>query len=72
MKKKLMNFLFGKKYPIYNSQGQVAHRWGKFMERWKTRYQKSANLDWRNHSGLNFSKSQESPPDERPPEKMSE
>ena len=60
-----MNFLFGKKYPIYNSQGRLAHRWGDFMERWKARYQKNADLDWRNHSGLNFSESGEPPAAEK-------
>ena len=66
-----MDFLFGKKHPIYDSKGRLAHRWEGFMDRWKTRYQNSANLDWRNHSGLNFSESQE-PPTEPPAEPVEE
>lgn len=50
-----MNFLFGKKYPIYDSKGNLAHRWEEFMGKWKERYKKSENLNWKNHSGKTFS-----------------
>ena len=51
-----MDFLFGKKYPIYDSKGQMSHRWEEFMSRWKERYRKDEALNWKNHSGKSFSK----------------
>ena len=54
MKKRIMDFLFGKKPVIYNSQGRIEHRWRGFMDRWKDRYKRDENLNWRNHSGLHF------------------
>ena len=56
MLKKIMNFLFGKKYPIYDSKGQISHRNSEFMDAWEKRYQNSPDLNWRNHSGGNFRK----------------
>ena len=52
--KRLMNFLFGKKPAIYDSQGKINHRWAGFMERWRERYRSGEALNWRNHSGLHF------------------
>ena len=52
--KKIMDFLFGKKYPIYNPKGQIAHRWKEFMDKWGERYEKNENLNWKNHSGKSF------------------
>ena len=50
-----MDFLFGGKYPIYNSKGQITHRWEEFMDKWKNRYKTTESLNWKNHSGQSFS-----------------
>lgn len=52
--KKIINFLFGKKYPIFNAQGEIEHSRKEFFKQWKQRYQKDSNKDWRNHSGLYY------------------
>ena len=49
-----MDFLFGKKYPIFNKEGQVEHRREKPFEKWKQRYTSNQNKNWRYHCGLRF------------------
>lgn len=53
-----MDFLFGKKFPIFNSEGEIEHARKDAMESWKERYEKEASADWRNHSGMTFKKPQ--------------
>lgn len=50
--KKVIEFLFGKKYPIFNKKGEIEHSRQDMFKSWKQRYQKDANKNWRNHSGL--------------------
>ena len=51
-----MDFLFGKKFPIFNSEGEIEHTRKKAMESWKERYEKEPGADWKNHSGMTFKK----------------
>ena len=55
--KKLMDFLFGKKYPVFNKEGEIEHSRKKSFEEWKSRYKNSPERDWRNHSGQSFKES---------------
>ena len=57
--KKIINFLFGKKYPIFDEKGKIQHSREDFFKSWKTRYQKDINKDWRNHSGLSYKQESE-------------
>ena len=36
--KKIMNFLFGKKYPIFNKEGEIEHSRKDFLENGKESY----------------------------------
>ena len=56
--KKIMEFLFGKKYPIFNKEGQIEHSRKDSFQQWKERYLQDPNKNWRNHTGLNFKGSQ--------------
>ncbi|MGI9549372.1 MAG: hypothetical protein ACR2M7_05325 [Bdellovibrionales bacterium] len=49
-----MNFLFGKKYPIFNKEGKIQHRRDLFFKEWKERYTQDSNKNWKNHSGRAF------------------
>lgn len=55
---KIMNFFFGKKFPIFNEQGEIEHNRKKSMQAWKKRYENETSSDWRNHSGMTFKKPQ--------------
>ena len=55
--KKIMEFLFGKKYPIFNKEGQIEHSRKDSLKEWKDRYKTDPNKNWRNHTGLNFKSS---------------
>ena len=52
-----MDFLFGKKYPIFNEDGEIEHSRKDRFEEWKSRYKNSSERDWRNHSGQSFKES---------------
>lgn len=52
--KKIMEFLFGTKYPIFNKKGKIQHSRDQFVEEWKTRYKNDPNYDWKNHAGMHF------------------
>ena len=52
--KKIMEFLFGKKYPIFNKEGEIQHNRKKFLKQWKESYTKNPEKNWRNHSGTIF------------------
>jgi len=45
--KKIMEFLFGTKYPIFNKKGKIQHSRDQFVEEWKTRYKNDPNYDWK-------------------------
>ena len=49
-----MDFLFGKKYPIFNKKGEIDHKRYDAMKEWKESYQKAPDKNWRNHSGMSF------------------
>lgn len=49
-----MEFLFGKKYPIFNKQGEIEHSRKEFFKEWKNYYKKNPEKNWRNHSGMVF------------------
>ena len=51
---RIMDFLFGKKFPIFNPQGEIEHHRENSMKAWKERYEKDATGDWKNHSGMVF------------------
>ena len=50
----VMDFLFGKKFPIFNKEGKIEHSRKNAMESWKKRYENDEDADWRNHSGMTF------------------
>ena len=52
--KKLMVFLFGTKYPIFNEKGKIQHSRETFVEKWKLNYKNNPNYNWKNHSGTQF------------------
>ena len=52
--KKIMAFLFGKKYPIFNKSGEIEHQREDFFKQWRESYIKNPDKDWRNHSGASF------------------
>lgn len=54
MIQKIMNFLFGKKPPIFNSKGKISHDRKTSFEAWQERYKNNDNYNWKNHSGMNF------------------
>ena len=54
--KKIMEFFFGKKFPIFNSKGQIFHQRKKAREAWKARHEKDPTKNWKNHSGLFYKK----------------
>ena len=56
--KKIMEFLFGKKYPIFNKEGEIEHPRKDHFNQWKDRYTADPNKNWRNHAGLNFKDTQ--------------
>ena len=58
---KIMDFFFGKKFPIFNAQGEIEHTRKEAMKSWKERYEKEASSNWRNHSGMTFKKPQDKP-----------
>ena len=49
-----MEFLFGKKYPIFNEKGEIEHSRKKFFKEWKEVYTKDPEKNWRNHTGMIF------------------
>ena len=49
-----MSFLFGKKYPIFNREGEIEHKRKSFFKKWRESYTKDPDKNWRNHSGINF------------------
>ena len=51
---RVMNFLFGKKFPIFNTRGEIEHHRESSMKAWRKRYKKEASADWKNHSGMVF------------------
>ena len=58
--KKLLDFLFGKKPPIFNSRSEVEHQLKRNRWReWDSRYQQGTEYDWRHHEGMNFYKDSE-------------
>ena len=59
LSKKIMTFLFGSKYPIFNKKGEIEHSRENSIEKWKTKYKEDPKNNWRNHTGLKF---EESPP----------
>ena len=54
--KKIMNFLFGKKYPIFNKEGEIEHQRKNFLKKWKESYKRNPEKNWRNHKGMIFKK----------------
>ena len=54
MTKKIMEFLFGKKYPIFNKKGRIEHSRKESFEEWKESYTKNPEKNWRNHTGMQF------------------
>lgn len=54
--KKVMEFLFGKKYPIFNKEGDIEHSRKDSFKEWQERYKNDSNKNWRNHTGLYFKK----------------
>ena len=52
--KKIMEFLFGKKYPIFNKEGEIEHPRKKFFKEWKESYKQNPEKNWRNHKGTVF------------------
>ena len=56
--KKIMEFLFGKKYPIFNKEGEIEHSRKDNFKQWKERYKTDSNKNWRNHKGMHFKNSQ--------------
>jgi len=63
MIKKVMEFLFGKKYPIFNKEGEIEHSRKTFFNQWKNSYKKAPEKDWRNHSGMFFQDKNPKPQD---------
>lgn len=49
-----MDFLFGKKYPIFNKKGEIQHERPHHFNQWKKRYTEDPDKSWKNHSGLFF------------------
>ena len=49
-----MEFLFGKKYPIFNKEGDIEHSRKGFFKQWKESYKKNPEKNWRNHAGMTF------------------
>lgn len=49
-----MTFLFGTKYPIFNEEGEIAHKRDKSFKKWKEKYLKDSNKNWRYHDGMSF------------------
>ena len=54
--KKVMNFLFGKKFPIFDSKGEISHKRLQVLQAWKVRYRQDETKNWRHHSGRRFKK----------------
>ena len=52
-----MEFLFGAKYPIFNKEGEIQHSRKQFVQKWKEKYIKAPNYNWRNHTGMQFKNS---------------
>ena len=52
--KKIMDFLFGKKYPIFNEKGEIRHSQEGFFKKWKKSYQDNPEKNWKNHTGMFF------------------
>ncbi len=52
--KKIMEFFFGKKYPIFNKEGEIRHHRESFFKTWKESYTKNPEKNWRNHTGMFF------------------
>ena len=52
---KLLDFLFGKKPPIFNNKGDIQHQLKKnTWSEWVDKYKKSPEYNWRRHSGKFF------------------
>ena len=54
LSKKIMIFLFGSKYPIFNKKGKIEHSREDSIETWKKKYKEDPTYNWRNHTGLQF------------------
>ena len=54
--KRIMDFLFGKKPPIFNSKGDIEHQREVSFSKWKERYENDVNYNWKNHSGMIYQK----------------
>lgn len=52
--KKIMEFFFGKKYPIFNKQGEIEHSRKKFFKEWKLAYKEDLTKNWNHHKGMIF------------------
>ncbi|MBT4760416.1 MAG: hypothetical protein HOO06_01855 [Bdellovibrionaceae bacterium] len=51
--KKLLEFLLGKKPPIFNKDGAIEHpKNPRQWELWRKRYTSEAGRNWRNHAGV--------------------
>ena len=51
---KIMEFLFGKKYPIFNQQGEIEHSRKDFFKKWKQSYKQDPQKNWKYHNGMVF------------------
>ena len=54
--KKVMNFLFGKKPPIFDSKGDIDHKRAMSFKKWRDRYINDGSYNWKNHSGMLYKK----------------
>ena len=52
--KKIMEFLFGRKYPIFNTKGQIEHSQKKSFKKWEDFYNNNPEKKWKNHKGTVF------------------
>jgi 3-phenylpropionate/cinnamic acid dioxygenase small subunit len=49
---KILDFLFGKRAPIFDANGEVKHNLPKEKwDAWNNRYHQGAEYNWRNHVG---------------------
>ena len=45
--KRFMDFLFGKKYPIFNKKGEIEHHRKQSFKDWSLSYKKNPNKNWK-------------------------
>ncbi|MBC6416072.1 MAG: hypothetical protein GDA46_06790 [Bdellovibrionales bacterium] len=60
LSKRFIEFFFGKKYPIFNKEGEIEHSRELSFQQWEDRFKKDPNYDWNNHAGLYFTDSKKS------------